>query len=81
MKSSNALPLRPCDQCDRKVMSPKPGHTQCRRCWALPHLVFRAQRLADAEVLPIEQCAPAVVEAASTLLESVMAPKRGGADA
>ena len=69
---------RKCDQCDRRVESAKPHHTGCRRCWALPHLVFRAQRLAGVEVLPIEQCAPGVVEAASTLLESVMAPRRGG---
>ena len=78
MKSSNTPALRPCDQCDRRVVSLKPGHTLCRRCWALPHLIFRAQRLAGVEVLPIEQCAPAVVEAASALLESVMAPRRGG---
>ena len=67
-----------CSSCGEALGSLKPGHTLCRRCWALPHLVFRAERLAGVEVLPIEQCAPAVVEAASALLESVMAPPRGG---
>ena len=59
----------------------KPGHWRCRRCRALPHLVFRAQRLAGVEVLPIAQCAPAVLVDASALLESVMAPRQGGVDA
>ena len=69
---------RRCASCGEALGSLRPGHTRCRRCWALPHLLVRAQRLAGVDVLPMEQCGPAEVEAASALLEYVMAPGRGG---
>ena len=67
-----------CSSCGEALGSLKPGHLLRRRSWALPPLVFRAERLAGMGVVPIEQCAPVALEAASALLESVMAPRPGG---
>ena len=69
---------RTCSRCQSPVGSPKPHHTLCRRCWALPLLILRAQRYAGAEERPLEKCSADIIGCALGLLDAVEAQGRGG---
>lgn len=81
MNCSNGDFPRKCDQCDRTVQSAKPNHTECRRCWALPLLMLRAQRYMGAATRPLEECSPDAIQSALELLDAVAGQERGGVDA
>ena len=67
-----------CPGCREAFTPPKPHHTLCRRCWALPFLIERGERLMGVAVIPLEECDEAVVNGAFGLLGAVAAQHRGG---